>query len=142
MLSLLLVLPVIAAAAGPASAPKPLTPEEAIAKYSVAPKRSSNGAAVTVEFQVLATGAYTADNVTLDFRATRDEKQDQFIVVLSEKAQAQLKRVGIHDLDRHFRGKRVRVTGPVSSEWVTGLDATGTYYFLQVDDIRQFEQVD
>ena len=136
MLSMLCVLPVIHAVAGPAAAGvgQPLGPERAM--------RASNGAAVTVEFQVLAVGAYTATTVALDFRAVRDEKQDQFVVVLSEKAQAQLKRIGVHDLDRHFRGKRVRVVGPVSADVFTGLDATGTYYRLQVDDIGQFEQVD
>jgi hypothetical protein len=131
MLSMLCMLPVMHAVSGVG---QPLSPATAM--------RASNGAAVTVEFQVLAVGAYTATTVALDFRAARDEKQDQFVVVLSEKAQAQLKRIGVHDLDRHFRGKRVRVVGPVLADVFTGLDVAGTYYRLQVDDIGQFEQVD
>jgi hypothetical protein len=113
---------------------KPLTPKEAM--------RPSNGAAVTVELQVLAVHTYTATTLALNFRADRNEQEDQFVVVLSEKAQEQLKRVGIHDLSRHFRGKHVRVTGPVTADWFTGLNVTGTYYKLLVEDVNQFEKVD
>lgn len=126
---LIWMLPLMVAAADP-----PLTPVQAM--------KAGNGAAVAVEFQVLAVAPYTAGTVALDFRGTRDDKQDQFVVVLSEKAQAQLKRIGVHDTDRHFRGKRVRVTGPVTAEIFTGLNMTGTYYKLAVDDIAQFERVD
>ena len=111
-----------------------LTPEQAM--------RPSYGNAVTVELQVLSVRASTGATVALDFRASVDDKQNQFVVVLSEKAQSQLKRVGVHDLDRHFRGKRVRVAGPVSAVVFTGLTTTGTHYQLRVDDIDQFAQVD
>ena len=137
MLTLLWMIPLIAAAAGepvPPTAERPLAPEAAM--------RATNGAKVAVELQVLAVGTYVGKAIALDFRATRDDKQNQFVVVLSEKAQAQLKRVGVHDLDRHFRGKRVRVAGPVTGEVFTGLNQTGTYFCLHVDDIGQFEQVD
>ena len=136
MLTLLWMIPLIAAAGGavPPIAECALAPEAAM--------RATNGARVVVELQVLAVGTYANKAIALDFRATRDDKQNQFVVVLSEKAQAQLKRVGVHDLDRHFRGKRVRVTGPVTGEVFTGLNQTGTYFCLHVDDIGQFEQVD
>ena len=120
----------------PKAAPA-LTPEQAM--------RPSNGAAVTVEIQVLSVrnyDAYDAATIALDFRASVDGKQDQFIVVLPEKVQAQLKRVGAHDLDRHFRGKRVRVVGPVSAARFTGLDDRGTHFRLRVETLDQFEQVD
>ncbi len=136
MLTVLWMIPLIAAMGEPVppTAERPLGPEAAM--------RATNGATVAVELQVLAVGTYAGKAVALDYRATRDDKQNQFVVVLSEKAQAQLKRVGVHDLDRHFRGKRVRVTGPVTGEVFTGLNQTGTYFCLHVDDIGQFEQVD
>ena len=137
MLTLLWMIPLIVAAAGepvPPAAESPLAPEAAM--------RATNGTKVAVELQVLAVGTYSGKAIALDYRATRDDKQNQFVVVLSEKAQAQLKRVGVHDLDRHFRGKRVRVAGPVTAENFTGLNQTGTYFCLHVDDIGQFEQVD
>lgn len=114
-----------------------LTPEQAM--------RPSHGAAVTVELQVLAVrdyGAYDRGTFALDFRAALDPKRHQFVVVLTEKAQAQLKRVGVHDLDRHFRGRRVRVAGPVAGVTFTGLNDTGTHFRLRVEGIDQFEQVD
>jgi hypothetical protein len=137
MLTLLWMIPLIAAATGepaPPTAESPLAPESAT--------RATNGTKVAVELQVLAVGTYSGKAVALDYRATRDDKQNQFVVVLSEKAQAQLKRVGVHDLDRHFRGKRVRVVGPVTREIFTGLNQTGDYFCLHVDDISQFQQVD
>jgi hypothetical protein len=118
---------------GPEQAP-PLTPQQAMRRTGDAP--------VTVEFQVLSVFPYGSIGLALSPEAKRDERKDQFVLVLSDKAQQQLRRVGIHDLSRHFRGKDLRATGRVQSDFFTGLNATGTFFRLTVDDISQLEKVD
>ena len=143
---------VIAVASPPASdAGRPLTPDEAM--------RHVEDASITVEFSVrsvhdaiqIKVGQEAASwleghgppDVVLDFRPeSQNYKEDQFIVILSEKAQHQLKRIGIHDFSKHFLGKSVQVTGRVSSHSYTSLSMTGVHYELLVEDIRQFVKVE
>jgi hypothetical protein len=124
---------VLAAMNAPASEPA-LTPQQAM--------RRSGGPSVTVQLQVLSTYEYASLGLALSPDVKRDDGKDQFVVVLSPNAQQQLKRVGIHDLSRHFRGKNVRVAGRVSGDVFTGRDVKASSYRLTVEDVRQFEKVD
>ncbi len=143
---------VFAVASPPASnAGQPLTPEEAMRRVDDTP--------ITVEFGVrsvhdaipIKSGRKAASwleghgpaDVVLDSRPEpQNYKEDQFIVILSENAQQQLKRIGIHDFSKHFFGKSVRVTGRVSSHSYTSLSMTGVHYELLVEDISQFVKVE
>jgi hypothetical protein len=143
---------VLAVASPPASDPgRPLTPEEAMRRVEDAP--------ITVEFGVrsvhdailIKAGQQAAPwlvghspaDIVLDSRPEpQNYKEDQFIVILSENAQQQLKRVGIHDFSKHFLGKSVQVTGRVSSHSYASLSMTGVHYELLVEEIRQFVKVE
>ncbi len=71
-----------------------------------------------------------------------DDDSKRFSIVLTPKAQAAMKRLGIDSLEKHFRGKQVRVQGKIG---LTSLNLVGSpskyFYDLLVDELDQIVEV-
>jgi hypothetical protein len=119
--------------AAPAGRPKSLTPEEAVrAAYDPTRAKAFNDHKPAVEFEVevvtTATWAKLIDvpkdavwekgrgpeDVGLRSRTPLDGVRVRFGAVLTADVIRQLNRAGIPDVEKHFRGKTVRVTGAIS----------------------------
>ena len=64
----------------------------------------------------------------------------RFVATLTAKAIKQLNKAGINDLEKHFKGKTVRVTGPISIGHYDGF-GTPPEVEIMIDDLNQFEVV-
>jgi hypothetical protein len=121
-------------AAGPAEE-MPLTPETIVEK-------KVEGRA-TVEFQVEDVGLILTSRATSAEESeplhlapkTADRKAGRVSVLVSWEVATRLKRLGIENPAKHFRGKIVRVSGIV--ERLTG--SAGPEYRIQVTTLDQFE---
>jgi len=69
-----------------------------------------------------------------------DRKQARFSAILTEKTIEQFHKVGIRDIEKHFSGKTVRVTGRVSRIHFDGY-GTPTEVEIVIDDLSQLEVV-
>jgi hypothetical protein len=114
---------------------KPLTPETIVEK-------KVEGRA-TVEFQVEDVGLILTSRATLTDESeplhlapkTADKTAGSVSVLVSWQVATRLKRLGIENPAKHFRGKIVRVSGVV--ERLMG--STGPEYRIQVTSLDQFE---
>ena len=144
----------------PAEKPKVLTPEEAvkIAGDSELAKKF-NAAKPAVEFkvefvtkalQVKASGekdaawvhGHSPNDVCLGTVVAADDplRKTRFVAILTEKAIKQLNKAGINDLEKHFIGKTVRVSGLLARR---DYDGEGSIPEVEVvlDDLSQLEVV-
>ena len=64
----------------------------------------------------------------------------RFVATLTEKAIKQLSKAGINDMEKHFKGKTVRVTGPISRHDYRGR-GTAPEVEIVIDDLSQLEVV-
>jgi hypothetical protein len=64
----------------------------------------------------------------------------RFVATLTAKATKQLNKAGIDDIEKHFNGKTVRVTGPVSRRDYRGY-GTPPEVEIVIDDLSQLEVV-
>jgi hypothetical protein len=64
----------------------------------------------------------------------------RFVATLTAKAIKQLNKAGINDFEKHFKGKTVRVTGPVSRSDYDGW-GTPPEVEIVIDDLSQLEVV-
>jgi len=67
-------------------------------------------------------------------------RNTRFVAILTAKAIKQLNKAGIHDLEKHFKGKTVRVTGPISRQYYSGYGVPSEVEIV-IDDRSQFEVV-
>lgn len=75
-----------------------------------------------------------AGEMRLDFREVSvDDKADQFVVVLTENCQSQLRKNGIDMIERHFNGKVIRATGTPQIVAHSDPNTKGTHFRLIVD---------
>jgi hypothetical protein len=74
----------------------------------------------------------------LDFRSLpADFAQDQFLVVLTQEAINQLNKLGVENIEQHFLGKEIEVTGRVTSTMYTARGMRGDHFHLIVDNLLQ-----
>ena len=126
-----------------------LTPGEAV--------RLAEGSKVTVEFKVQFVAkaipiktddkkdagwlkGHSPGDICLRPQNPTDKKQARFSAILTEKTIKQLKRVDIQDIEKHFRGKTVRVTGQTSRLVYDGF-GTPSEVEIVIDDLSQIEVV-
>ena len=64
----------------------------------------------------------------------------RFVATLTAKAIKQLNKAGINDIEKHFKGKTVRVTGPISRHDYRGF-GTPPEVEIVIDDLSQLEVV-
>jgi uncharacterized protein (TIGR03067 family) len=91
---------------------------------------------LVVEFPVglIYTQPRGAGEMQLDFRQVPvDDKADQFVVVLTENCQSQLRKNGIDLIERHFNGKVIRATGTPQIVAYSDPSTKGTHFRLIVD---------
>jgi hypothetical protein len=62
----------------------------------------------------------------------------RFVATLTAKVIGQLNKVGITDLEKHFKGKTVRVTGPISRHAYDGFGSPDEVEIV-LDDMSQLE---
>jgi hypothetical protein len=67
-------------------------------------------------------------------------RKTRFVAILTEKAIKQFNTVGITDLEKHFNGKTVRVTGPISRHAYDG-EGSPDEVEIVLDDMSQLEVV-
>jgi hypothetical protein len=123
--------------AAPAGKQKVLTPEEAT--------RKAEGSKLIVEFKVKseakkegwATG-HGPDDWCLRPGYPKDMAQARFLSILTPNAITQLNRAGIRDIEKHFSGKTVRVTGPIVKQDYRGR-GTPLEVEIVIDDVSQLE---
>jgi hypothetical protein len=130
----------------PAEKQKVLTPEEAT--------RMPEGSKLTVEFKVesvtravlikseaktegWATG-HGPDDWCLRPGYPKDMARARFLAILTPNAITQLNRAGIRDIEKHFSGKTVRVTGPIVKQDYRGR-GTPLEVEIVIDDVSQLE---
>ena len=71
---------------------------------------------------------------------TRGRNHTRFLATLTAKAIKQLNKAGIRDIEKHFSGKTVRVTGPISRHDYRGC-GTPPEVEIVIDDLSQIEVV-
>lgn len=131
-----------------------LTPEEAVRAASDPTRlKGFNAAKPWVEFKVEAvtgangvrvvgaSGDAAVGGVGLRSETPPDGNLVRFGAVLTAHATRQLSRAGVRDLDKHFRGKTVRVTGTLSRDDLR-IFGRPTEVEVVVDDLGQLEVVD
>jgi hypothetical protein len=146
----------------PAEKQKVLTPEEAIrmARDSKL-TREFNESKPAVEFKVqfvtkailVKTDAkkdagwvhgHSPDDVCLGTLVKAEDplsrNHTRIVATLTAKAIKQLNKAGINDFEKHFKGKTVRVTGPISWSAYDGL-GTAPEVEIVIDDLSQLEVV-
>ncbi len=145
--------------AAPAGKQKVLTPEEAVrAAYDPRRAKEFNDTKPAVEFKVedvtRATGAKVIEvpkdavwekgrgpeDVGLRSRTPLDGVQVRFGAVLTADVIRRLNRAGVTDIEKHFRGKTVRVTGTISKHDHNIYGRTVEVEIV-VDDLDQLEVV-
>jgi hypothetical protein len=62
------------------------------------------------------------------------------VATLTSKSIKQLNKAGIDDLEKHFKGKTVRVSGPISRHDYSGF-GTPPEVVIVIDDMSQLEVV-
>lgn len=67
-------------------------------------------------------------------------QQARFLAILTENTIKQFTKVGIEDIEKHFSGKTVRVTGRTSRQDYRGR-GTPLEVEIVIDDVRQLEVV-
>jgi hypothetical protein len=80
------------------------------------------------------------DDICLRPQAPTDRKQARFLAILAEKAIKQFNKVGIQDIEKHFSGKIVRVTGRITRQDYRGY-GTPQEVEIVIDDSSQLEVV-
>jgi serine/threonine protein kinase len=115
-------------------------------------KRFANddhGSAIRVKFRVEsvhpsfvsgndANFGHAKTGVYLDFRKLPTNfAEDQFLVVLTNEVIAQLKNLGIEDVELHFLNKEIEATGRVLSTMYTARGMRGDHFHLIVSDLKQ-----
>jgi hypothetical protein len=83
---------------------------------------------------------HSPDDVCLRPQPPTDRTKARFLAILTAKTIKQLNRDGIQDVDKHFGGKTVRVTGRISR---ADYDGYGTPLEVEIviDDLSQLEVV-
>jgi hypothetical protein len=83
---------------------------------------------------------HSPNDVCLGTVVTADDPQrkTRFVAILTEKAIKQLNKAGIDDLESHFKGKTVRVTGLLSRHDYRGYGAIPEVEIV-LDDMSQLE---
>jgi hypothetical protein len=116
----------------------------------------SEGSKLTVEFKVesvtkailikseakqegWATG-HGPDDRCLHPDYPKDKVQARFLSILTPNAISQLNEAGIRDIEKHFSGKTVRVTGPIVKQDYRGR-GTPLEVEIVVNDLSQLEVV-
>jgi len=134
--------------AAPAGKQKVLTPEEAT--------RMTEGSKLIAEFKVesvtravliksaakkegWATG-HGPDDWCLRPGYPKDMARARFLAILTPNALTQLNKAGIRDIEKHFSGKTVRVTGPIVKQDYRGR-GTPLEVEIVIDDLSQLEVV-
>ena len=77
------------------------------------------------------TGAFDPDT-------RRTLAQARFLAILTPNAITQLNKAGIRDIEKHFSGKTVRVTGPIVKQDYRGR-GTPLEVEIVIDDLSQLE---
>jgi RNA polymerase sigma factor (sigma-70 family) len=130
----------------PGEKQRPLSSEEAT--------RMTEGSKLTVEFKVdsvtravlikseakqegWATG-HGPDDRCLRPQYPKDKVQARFLAILTPNAISQLNKAGIRDIEKHFSGKSVRVTGPIVVQDYRGR-GTPREVEIVVNDLSQLE---
>jgi hypothetical protein len=132
----------------PAEKPKPLAPEEAT--------RMKEGSKLTVEFKVESVtkavlikseakqegwiAGHGPDDRCLRPEHPKDKMKARFLAALTPNAIGQLNKVGILDIEKHFSGKTVRVTGSIV-RWDYDGYGTPSQVEIVVNDLSQLEVV-
>ena len=132
----------------PAEQQKPLTPEEAT--------RMKEGSKLTVEFKVESVtkavlikseakqegwiAGHGPDDRCLRPEYPKDKMKARFLSILTPNAIGQLNKAGIRDIEKHFSGKTVRVTGSIV-RWDYDGYGTASEVEIVVNDLSQLEVV-
>ena len=132
----------------PAEQPKPLSPEEAT--------RMKEGSKLTVEFKVESVtkavlvmseakqegwiAGHGPDDRCLRSEHPKDKVKARFLSILTPNAIGQLNKAGIRDIEKHFSGKTVRVTGS-TVRWDYDGYGTAPQVEIVVNDLSQLEVV-
>jgi len=95
------------------------------------------GKMVTVEMVVKSTGQNSNGNYVELYSTTQWQDPSCFFVRLTETVAAKLRRLGIQDMERHFRDRVVRVTGVVN--WLSFEDKTKRWPCSVVSDLEALE---
>lgn len=131
-----------------APAEKPLTPEEATgmkegSKLTVEFKVESVTKAVLIKSEAKQEGwiaGHGPDDRCLCPEHPKDKMKARFLAALTPNAIAQLNKVGILDIEKHFGGKTVRVTGSIV-RWDYDGYGTPPQVEIVVNDLSQLEVV-
>jgi hypothetical protein len=134
---------------GPAGRQKPLTPEAAT--------RMKEGSNLTVEYRVASVtkavliksdakqdgwvAGHGPDDVCLRPEYPTDRAQARFLSILTPNAVGQLNKAGVRDIEKHFGGKTVRVTGPIVKRDYRGR-GTPVEVEIVVNDLSQLGVLD
>jgi RNA polymerase sigma factor (sigma-70 family) len=132
--------------AAPAGKQKVLTPEEATrmaegSKLIVEFKIESVTRAVLIKSETKTEGWATGhgpDDWCLRPGYRKDMAHARFLAILTPNAIAQLNKAGIRDIEKHFSGKTVRVTGPIVKQDYRGR-GTPLEVEIVIDDLSRLE---
>ncbi len=143
----------------PAEKQKVLTPEEAIKVAGDSElEREFNAKKPPVEFKVeFVTKAimvkavpkeggsewekgHGPDDVGLRAKTPADRKQARFLAILTANMISQLNKAGIKDIEKHFQGRTIRVTGRISRQDYRGY-GTPPEVEIVIADLSQLEVV-
>jgi RNA polymerase sigma factor (sigma-70 family) len=86
---------------------------------------------------------HSPDDLSLLPPSPKKFQEKQFTAILTPTVVKQLNRVGIQDVDKHFMGKTIRISGRINQHNYSGDDPwIEPHYDLVIEDVSQFETVD
>lgn len=150
--------PIDGSTPAPAEKQKVLTPEEAIRMASDSKLiRAFNESKPAVEFKVEFVTKSTLvrasdkkdvawsfghgpDDVCLRPQLPKEKVQALFCAILTKKTISQFNKAGFPDIEKHFKGKTVRVTGAIARHEYSGY-GTPPEVEIVIDDLSQLEVV-